>query len=58
MLKNLRIGVIIRVLVLFIVLSIGAYLAINTEYYVSLILIGVVVILQVINLIRFVEIRI
>ncbi|HAH51610.1 MAG TPA: ATP-binding protein [Balneola sp.] len=56
MLKNLRIGVIIRVLVLFIVLSIGAYLAINTEYYVSLILIGVVVILQVINLIRFVEI--
>ena len=55
MLKNLRIGVIIRVLVLFIVLSIGAYLAINTEYYVSLILIGVVVILQVINLIRFVN---
>ncbi len=31
------------------------YVALNTEYYVSLILIGVVVVIQIINLIRYVE---
>ena len=55
MLKNLRIGVIIRVLLLFIVLCVGAYLVINTQYYVSLILVSFIVFLQVYNLIRFVE---
>lgn len=56
MLRSLRIGIIFRVLFLFIVLLVGAYIALNTQYYVSLVLIGVVVVLQVINLIRYVEI--
>ncbi|MEO9886744.1 MAG: ATP-binding protein, partial [Balneola sp.] len=56
MLRSLRVGIIFRVLFLFIVLLVGAYIALNTQYYVSLVLIGVVVVLQVINLIRYVEI--
>lgn len=55
MLKNLRIGVIVRVLLLILVISLLVYIALNTEYYVSLILIGVVVIAQIINLIHYVE---
>lgn len=55
MLKSLRTGIIFRVALLFIVISTFVYVALNTEYYVSLVLIGLVVIIQIINLISYVE---
>jgi nitrogen fixation/metabolism regulation signal transduction histidine kinase len=55
MLKNLRIGIIVRVVLLFLVLSTFVYVILNTQYYVSLILIGLIIVLQLINLIRYVE---
>lgn len=55
MLRSLRIGIIQRVILLFIVITSFVYVAVNTEYYVSLVLIGVVIIFQLINLITYTE---
>lgn len=55
MIKNFRFGVIWRVLLLMGTLGLWLYLIFSTEYYVSMTLLFVVVILEVIQLIRYVE---
>lgn len=55
MLKSFRLGIIVRVMLLFATLSVFTYLITSTQYYVSLILLGIVLIIQVVNLIMFVE---
>ena len=55
MLKDLKVGIIVRVLLLFVVMGVFVYVAFNTKYYVSLVLIGFVIIFQVVNLIRYVD---
>ncbi|MEP1151267.1 MAG: HAMP domain-containing sensor histidine kinase [Balneola sp.] len=55
MLKNLKVGIILRVLLLVLVMSAFVFIAFNTEYYVSLVLIGCVIIFQVVNLIQYVD---
>lgn len=55
MLKNFRLQVTVRVLLLALSLLLCLYLLFQTEYYVSIIVIGVIVVGQVIQLIRYVE---
>ena len=55
MVARFRIGVIGRVLFLVAVVIFFVYLLLQTQYYVSCILLGVVIVIQVINLIHYVE---
>lgn len=55
MIARFRIGVIFRVVVLFGMMALFVYVLINTQYFVSSILIGFIVLIQVINLINYVE---
>lgn len=55
MIARFRIGVITRVLLLFGMIGVLVYMLLNTEYFVSSILIGVFILSQVINLISYVE---
>ncbi len=55
MLKNLRIGVIIRVLLLGLSMALEVYLIMATNYYVSMVLIGILILGQIVNLIIYVE---
>lgn len=55
MIARFRIGVVTRVLLLFGMIALLLYMITNTQYFVSSILIGVLLIVQVINLIRYVE---
>ncbi len=56
MLKGLRTGIIVRVAILFAVVCFAAYLIANTNYYVSIGLLGLIIIFLMINLIRYVEV--
>lgn len=55
MIARFRIGVIVRVLFLFNMIGLLFYMVLNTQYYVSMVLIGVFLIIQIINLIGYVE---
>ncbi|MEQ9309106.1 MAG: HAMP domain-containing sensor histidine kinase [Balneolaceae bacterium] len=55
MIARFRIGVITRVLLLFGMILLLVYMVINTQYFVSSILIALLLIVQVVNLIRYVE---
>ncbi|RNC79304.1 MAG: sensor histidine kinase [Balneola sp.] len=55
MIGRFRIGVILRVLFLFVMMGVFSVLIFSTEYYISSSLIGLIVIFQVFNLVRFVE---
>lgn len=55
MLKNFRLGVIRRVIFLVLTIALWFYLLIETEYYVSMTILAVVIIFEIIQLIRYVE---
>lgn len=55
MMARFRIGVILRVALLFVVITFFAFLILQTQYYVSSILLGVIIIVQVLNIISYVE---
>lgn len=55
MLKNFRFGVVFRVLVLVFTIILWLYLIFDTEYYVSIILLAIVIIFEIIQLLRYVE---
>jgi len=55
MLKSFRLGVIFRILCLFAAIIVFTFLVISTQYYVSLILLGIILVAQVVNLIMYVE---
>lgn len=55
MIARFRIGVITRVLFLFGMVNLLVYMIVNTQYYVSSVLIAAIIIIQVVNLIAYVE---
>mgnify|MGYP003132220724 CR=1 FL=1 len=55
MIKNFRLGIIIRMLFLAATLLLLVYLIYESEYYVSMTILGLVIIAQVISLIRYLE---
>ncbi len=55
MIARFRIGVITRVLFMFAMVGLFIYMVMNTQYFVSSALICVLIVVQVINLIRYVE---
>lgn len=55
MIKNFRFRVIFRVLLLVLTISLWVYLLSHTEYYVSITILALLIILQVVQLIRYVE---
>ncbi len=56
MITGLRTGIVIRVIILLLILSLISYLVFNTTYYVSIGLLLLSVLFLVINLIRYVEV--
>ncbi|MFV1883334.1 MAG: sensor histidine kinase [Balneola sp.] len=55
MIARFRIGVIVRVIFMFSMVGLFIYMVLNTQYFVSSALIGVLIIFQVVNLIHYVE---
>lgn len=56
MLKNLKVGIILRVLLLFMIMGAFVYVAFNTEYYISLVFLGFVIVFQVVNLFTYLDV--
>ncbi|MDX1618266.1 MAG: ATP-binding protein [Balneolaceae bacterium] len=55
MIKNFRFGVILRIGFLFATITLWIFLFFQTEYYVSISILGLVIFAQIVQLIRFVE---
>ena len=55
MIARFRIGVIARVIFMFAMVGLFIYMVLNTQYFVSSALIGILIIAQVVNLIHYVE---
>lgn len=53
--KNFRLGVILRIIFLFLTMGLWSYLVFYTSYYVSITILAVIIIFQVIHLLRYVE---
>ncbi|MDX1671007.1 MAG: ATP-binding protein [Balneolaceae bacterium] len=55
MIKNFRIGLVVRILFLFATIALWVFLLFRTTYYVSITILAVVIVFQVVYLIRYVE---